>query len=122
MTSKYFKIAEYDCQCKNAKCKGKGVELDAKLLKIMDSLREKLGAPLRVTSGWRCPDHNKAIGGALNSTHMTGKGVDIACDNLEELYKLCLVQAGLTGIGDGRPKGFVHIDVKDSPVIRKWKY
>jgi uncharacterized protein YcbK (DUF882 family) len=122
MTSKYFKIAEYDCQCKNAQCEGKGVELDSKLLAIMDKIREKYGAPVSVTSGWRCPDHNKAVGGAANSTHMSGKGVDITAPDIEKLYKICLEQAGLTGIGDGRKKGFIHIDVKPSKVIRKWLY
>lgn len=44
---------------------------------ILDPLREAWGSPLRVTSGYRCPELNKAVGGSRTSAHMTGYAADI---------------------------------------------
>ena len=45
--------------------------------KILDPLREKFGKPIIVTSGYRCKELNKAVGGAAKSQHMSGEAVDI---------------------------------------------
>lgn len=45
--------------------------------KILDPLREAYGKPIIVTSGYRCPKLNKAVGGSISSQHMTGMAVDI---------------------------------------------
>ena len=39
--------------------------------------RMKMGVPFTITSGYRCPRLNKAVGGAANSYHMQGKACDI---------------------------------------------
>ena len=44
---------------------------------VLDPLREKWGAPIKVSSGYRCPALNRAIGGATNSQHMKGEAADI---------------------------------------------
>ena len=43
----------------------------------LEPLRQKYGSPITVTSGYRCPLLNKAIGGATNSQHMRGEAADI---------------------------------------------
>ena len=45
--------------------------------KILDPLREKFGKPIIVTSGYRCKELNKAVGGAAKSQHMSGEAADI---------------------------------------------
>ena len=45
---------------------------------VLDPLREKYGKPIRVNSGYRCPNHNLAVGGATQSQHMKGEAADIA--------------------------------------------
>ena len=45
---------------------------------VLDPLREKYGKPIKVNSGYRCPKHNLAIGGAIGSQHMKGEAADIA--------------------------------------------
>lgn len=45
---------------------------------VLDPLREKWGAPIKVSSGYRCPKLNKAIGGATGSQHMKGEAADIS--------------------------------------------
>lgn len=45
--------------------------------KVLDPLREAYGKPIIVTSGYRCPKLNKAVGGAATSQHMYGQAADI---------------------------------------------
>ena len=42
----------------------------------LQPLRDKLGKPMIITSGYRCYQLNKAIGGAVNSQHTKGQAVD----------------------------------------------
>lgn len=42
-------------------------------------LRDCLGCSITITSGYRSPAHNKAIGGAKFSQHVEGKAADIKC-------------------------------------------
>lgn len=72
---------------------------------------------LYITSGYRCPRHNKIIGGAKDSAHVKGTALDIATtDKLTRLYAAAEMSSKLfpggTGIGF-YPKGhgnIVHID------------
>lgn len=46
----------------------------------LEAVRIRLGgAPIVVSSGYRCPELNAAIGGAKASQHMTGQAADIIC-------------------------------------------
>ena len=57
---------------------------------VLDPLREKYGKPIRVNSGYRCPNHNQKIGGATGSQHLKGEAADIAPLNggVSDLAKL----------------------------------
>jgi uncharacterized protein YcbK (DUF882 family) len=44
---------------------------------VLDPLREAIGKPITVSSGYRSPRLNKAVGGAENSDHMRGLSADI---------------------------------------------
>jgi len=44
---------------------------------LLDPLRNDLGQPVRVTSGYRSPNVNKAVGGSRTSRHMLGLAADI---------------------------------------------
>lgn len=43
---------------------------------VLDPIREKFCAPVIITSGYRCPQVNKLVGGANNSQHMSGCAAD----------------------------------------------
>ena len=47
---------------------------------VLDPAREKLGSPIRVTSGFRCERLNKAVGGARNSQHCVDTQTEILTD------------------------------------------
>ena len=44
---------------------------------LLDPLREAWGSAIKVTSGFRCPALNRAVGGAKKSAHMTGYAADL---------------------------------------------
>lgn len=45
--------------------------------KILQPLRDAYGSAITVTSGWRCEELNKAVGGSLTSAHVAGYAADI---------------------------------------------
>ena len=47
-----------------------------------ERVREIVGKPLIVTSGYRCPELNKAIGGALTSQHIFCEAIDFVVKGL----------------------------------------
>ena len=44
---------------------------------LLDPLREAWGGPLTVTSGYRCPELNRAVKGSATSAHMAGWAADL---------------------------------------------
>lgn len=45
----------------------------------MDKVRELLGYPVLVSSGYRCPQLNAAVKGSPTSSHMKGEAIDFIC-------------------------------------------
>lgn len=109
---KYFKPEEFSCKC--GKC-GHGYDMmDEKLLVMLDALREKAGIPLVLSSAFRCPVHNKVVGGVTESSHTKGKAVDIRCTDSKNRFKI-LKAAFEVGFRRIEPKStWVHVDVDDS--------
>ena len=50
---------------------------------LLDPIRRRYGAPIIVTSGYRCPALNTAVGGVANSHHMVGCAADITTGSIE---------------------------------------
>lgn len=46
----------------------------------LDELRRLYGHPIIITSGYRCPELNKAVGGKPNSQHVKGQAADLKWD------------------------------------------
>lgn len=110
---KHFKYDEFDCK----HC-GKNWT-DIGLIDKLDKIREEYEKPITVTCGYRCPGHNMAVGGVRKSQHVQGKAADITGPDLDELYVLCLKH--FKAVGDGRPKGFIHVDLRADRDYR-WTY
>jgi zinc D-Ala-D-Ala carboxypeptidase len=47
---------------------------------IFQPLRDAFRTPIYVSSGYRCPDLNRAIGGSKSSQHMEGRALDLDAD------------------------------------------
>lgn len=119
----HFDTTELDCGC--GKCTENYIDKD--LIEKLEEVRISFGEPVKITSGYRCPAHNAAIGGAPGSSHMSGLAVDVkplnsTKEKLDKLYALCYDK--FDNIGDGRPKGFVHVDVRPAKSTgkRTWIY
>ncbi len=46
--------------------------------KVLQPLRDAVGHPLRISSGYRCSELNKEVGGVPTSQHVKGEAADIA--------------------------------------------
>jgi len=57
--------------------------------RMMESVREILDAPIMVSSGYRSPSLNAAVGGARTSAHTTGNAVDFVCPRFGDPYAIC---------------------------------
>lgn len=51
--------------------------LDELVSKVLDPLRAAYGQPISISSGYRCPALNRAVGGVATSVHMTGYAADL---------------------------------------------
>lgn len=52
-----------------------------------------VGRPIVISSGYRCPELNKAVGGVATSQHLKGEAADIVCkDKDDALYLLAAVE------------------------------
>lgn len=77
---KYFRRAEFRCQCGGKYCNGFPAEPVEETVRLADEIRRRAGVPLKVNSGVRCKQHNADpnVGGVWNSLHLTGQAIDLA--------------------------------------------
>jgi uncharacterized protein YcbK (DUF882 family) len=110
MQTTYFRESEFNCKC----CGKGGDKMDKRLLKLLDAIRGRLGAPIVVVSGYRCVAHNTKVGGAKNSYHTRGMAVDIITPKMgpRDFYEW--LENNFKIDGHGSYKGFNHIDVRGS--------
>lgn len=80
---------------------------------ILDPLRIAYGKPIAVTSGYRCKEVNKAVGGVATSQHLTGCAADIAGATKAETRKIAqlIASSGLPydQLIDEKSYGWVHV-------------
>lgn len=56
--------------------------------RVLQPLRDKVGHPLRINSGYRCPELNRMVGGVPTSQHVKGEAADIAAADPFQLAKV----------------------------------
>jgi len=113
--TKNFSNRELQCRC------GCGALPNQDFMNRVQVLRDILGTPLIVNSAMRCAEHNRAIGGAANSHHLSGNAIDLRANNGMEAYQIGMLafRLGFTGIGVGET--FIHIDTRAvNPIL--WRY
>ena len=55
--------------------------------RVLDPIREHWGLPIRVTSGYRCPELNEEVGGVEESYHVDGCAADITALGISEEHR-----------------------------------
>ena len=111
--STHFRAKEFACKdgCKF-------VLISKILLQVLEGLREKIGEEIYINSGFRTPEHNKAVDGALLSYHQYGMAADIRAKTKspKELYDL--LDKMLKGWGGLELHNtFVHVDMR----MKQWR-
>lgn len=104
----HFKVREFAC-----KDGSQIVFIDSYLVSILDILRNQVGKPIIINSGYRTPGRNKLVGGAKYSYHMRGMAADIRIDGMgakEIANKLNAIIPNECGIIVY--KTWVHIDTR----------
>ena len=105
-----------------------GLEKDARMhpefMLNLQNLRDDFDYPMTITSGIRSPDHNKAVGGAALSMHLTRpcEACDVAIIDWSpsarhRFLKLAFAN-GFKGIGISR--NFIHLDMRVA--VSLWTY
>lgn len=111
--AKNFRVKEFAC-----KDGSQAIWIDSYLVYILQILRNKIEKPIIITSGYRTPERNKAVGGAKYSYHIRGMAADIRVDGMtpkgvaKELDKIVPNECGIIIY-----KSWVHFDTR----IKKYR-
>lgn len=102
---KHFRRMEFLCPC----CGKEDMDFD--FVYKLDRLRETLGYPLAINSGWRCAKHNAKVGGKSNSAHLLGIAADVRMADSRRRFDFIDygISLGFTRFGIG--PNYVHVDL-----------
>ncbi|MFA5387205.1 MAG: D-Ala-D-Ala carboxypeptidase family metallohydrolase [Candidatus Paceibacterota bacterium] len=111
---KHFALDEFKCRCCGQ------VNMDEDFLSMLDDARTIAGKPFVISSGYRCPRHNAAVG-STSQNHTSGRAADIIVAYGPTRIKVLngLIMAGFKRIGIGRQ--FIHVDNMDK-IESCWLY
>ena len=103
-------FSRYEFKCKCGQCDFDTV--DVELVQILQDIRDIFGV-VTITSGNRCAEYNRAIGGAVNSYHVRGRAADIQVLGVEpSAIADYLENAYPDRLGIGRYNTFTHVDTR----------
>lgn len=123
---RHFSPSEFACQC--GKCPSDGTEMSLDFVSKLDDLRERMGFPFIVTSGYRCPAHNQAVSTTgPDGPHTTGRAVDLHLYGVQahQLLRHSILGGWFSGIGFNQRgpdnERFIHLDdLEESHHPRPW--
>jgi uncharacterized protein YcbK (DUF882 family) len=108
-----YNLSRYEMECK---C-GCGLDTaDITLVQIVQSVCDFFECKVRITSGCRCKEHNKNVGGVKDSQHLLGRAADckfVGVSTLDVYKYLCIEYP--TANGFGLYNNFNHIDSRNEP-------
>lgn len=97
---------EFKCEC------GCGGDIKPELKVLIQKLRDYLGDPVTITSGFRCAYQNAKDGGVPDSLHMDGEACDLYCSghSVDEVANAALT-VGIPGVIRYYSSQFVHVQL-----------
>ena len=120
ISSKFFKLSEFERTSHAVDNTVKDINILANIQSlvsnVLDNVRSLWGKPITINSGYRSPELNKLVGGAVNSQHVIGEAVDITVGSKEENKKLfdMIIKCGVPydQIIDEQGYKWIHISYK----------
>lgn len=107
--STHFSRSEFRCKCGDCSCD----TVDAELIRVLEFVRRHFDRPISITSGVRCEDHNRRVGGSKNSQHVLGRAADIIIDGVSPKAVQAYINNKFTDwYGLGCYPTFTHIDTR----------
>lgn len=93
--------------------------IDSDLVNVLQKIRTHFGKSVTITSAYRTPGKNKAVGGTAYSQHLYGKAADIKVKGIAPKTVAQYAETLLKNGGIGIYSTFVHIDVRATKA--RWK-
>lgn len=110
--NEYFKKSEFACK----DC-GAIVAMSNDLIGVLTDIRVAVGKPVIIDSGYRCPEHNAAVGGQKNSQHLLAKAADFKIEGYSgrQLQALATTYSKnrIGGLGRSDHANYLHIDTRE---------
>lgn len=108
----HFTKGEFACKCGGAFCNGFPAQPEEALVRSLEKVRSHFDVPVTISSGLRCPRHNRAVGGVANSRHLTGKAADFCVRGFSATLVLDYVNSlGPIRYAYAIDENFVHMDI-----------
>lgn len=113
--SKNFKVREFACTDGSDP-----IFIDTDLVDVLQKIRNHFGKAVTITSAYRTPPKNKAVGGEKYSQHQYGKAADIKVAGIAPKSVAAYAEKLLPGKGGiGIYGTFCHVDVRSAKA--RWK-
>ena len=100
----YFTDDELKCPCCG------DLRFDHSFREKLNIARQLAGIPFCVSSGYRCPAHNEAVG-SKTENHTRGQAVDIKCADATRRFIIVKALTDVGVLGIGIYKTFIHGDI-----------
>ena len=113
-STKHFSESELQCKCGNCTFEG----MDENFMELLEAVRTDpdWDRPMKVSSAYRCPEHNSAVSSTgMTGPHTSGKAIDIQVSGADAHLLLGVAMGyDFSGIGVAQkgPHGsrFIHLD------------
>lgn len=94
--------------------------IDSDLVNVLQKIRTHFGKAVTITSAYRTPTHNKAVGGQAYSQHLYGRACDIKVKSVAPKTVAKYAETLLKNKGGiGTYATFTHIDTRATKA--RWK-
>lgn len=102
-----FEDTEFTCKCGCGQNK-----INPRFVERLQVLRNKIGKPINITSGYRCPTHSVRVGGSYSDAHTIGIAADLYVNGMSP-KELARIAEDLGFGGIGIMSNAIHLDIRD---------
>lgn len=93
--------------------------IDTELVNVLQKIRTHFGKSVTITSAYRTPTKNKAVGGEVYSQHLYGRACDIKVKGIAPKKVADYAETILKNGGVGRYDTFTHVDTRGTKA--RWR-